>query len=183
MMMKRLTATTGIIALFILFFVFGGILFLISETIVAKWLPPVIGLVIAIASMPAGLKLWIKIPVLKRRYVACICHIVVVGALTTFLVLLLNYTCAHSESAYEATAVVNKKYIENRTRYRRVGRNRRIPDGTYQVYNLDMVFPDGTHKGEEVAFERYRHTRKGDSIVYTIQPGLFGWPVYKNIRK
>lgn len=164
-------------ALFCFLMALGGIFFYTGQTEVSPWLAPAIGAATGLATLPAGLKSWIKFPFVPGKIFAGIYHVAATGIAVTFLLLAANYHFASKSSAEHVAGVVRGKQIEHKTRYRRVGRGRMIPSGTYPVYTLSIEMNDGEHRKESVSNRRYNSIRRGDTLVYTVERGLLGWRI------
>lgn len=93
-----------------------------------------------------------------------------------------NYCFADRSTARHEEAVITGKYSEERTRYRRVGRGRSVPDGTYKVYYVSVRFSNGAERDLPVSAGRYTKARKGQSEHFIVEKGLLGFPVFKSGR-
>ena len=107
-----------------------------------------------------------------------------IAAIATFTVLSygammsLNYCLADKTDVQSIEATVTAKHSEDRTTYRRAGRNRYRPDGTYKVYYLTVTFDNGTVRNMPVSASTYTDTRIGSKQQYNLAKGFFGYQIF-----
>ena len=78
----------------------------------------------------------------------------------------------------ERVTVVEKEHV-TRTKYRRVGRHRRIADGVRHTYYLRVRFADGLEKRYSVSQAEYGRTREHAEKTLVLRRGLLGVPVIR----
>lgn len=139
--------------------------------------------VAAAVSLPTLLPLlprWQKMRGLSHRFVAAAMHFLIVGSLAALL-----FTCANffiTTSTNEVEVTVTRKYTEWHTHYRRLTRGRMVPDGKYKTYHAELELPDGRTTSTDISFTRYRNLRPGAKRHITLERGVFGFSVIKNIN-
>ncbi len=91
----------------------------------------------------------------------------------------INYSFADTTTTHSVEAVVTGRHSEERTRYRRVGRGRSVPDGTYKVYYVTVSFPNGVKRDLPVNANGYRNARNGQTRSFEVSDGLFGYKIFR----
>ena len=150
-----------------------------GDTITQWWIPVIPAAMVAFGTAPMIYHRWIRLTDIDSKIVNFICHIFVFGAITYFLFLGVNYWCADPQTIVEEQVEVVDKYQKSHTKYRRVSRNRRVPDGHYNTYHLLLKLHDGREKEIEVPFSTYRSTRNGGHRNLTLEKGFFGLTIIK----
>lgn len=167
----------GIALLFVALVLLAGGVALLGRTLVAWWIPAAIAAVPAIATAMPMMPRWQFLFGFSKPLYALPFHLFTVGAITFFLFLGINRWCADKSTAHTEQTTVVEKFRKEHTRYRRVGRNRRVPDGHYHTWHLKLQFSDGRTKDMEVPFTTYRNAREGSHRELTVERGLFGMTV------
>lgn len=168
---------TGIVLLFAAIFLLGGGLSLLGNTLVKWWIPAIVAIIPAVATAIPMISRWQHLFGFSKPIAALPFHLIVVGRITFFLFLGINRWGADKSTAHiESTTVVEKSSKEH-TRYRRVSRNHRVPDGKYRTWHIKLRFADGRTIDREVPFSAYRAIRIGSHRDLTLERGLFGIPV------
>ncbi len=168
-----------IAVLFISFFLLGGGLFFYANSLTQWWVPTLAAAMVALGTAPMLARKWERLTDVKYRIVNFLCHIFVVGSITFFAFLGVNYWGADKNSDVTEKAEIVGKYTKSHTRYRRVSRNRRVPDGEYNTYHLMLRFSDGRQKEIELPFSSYRPAKIGEYRELHVQDGLLGIRVIK----
>lgn len=158
----------------------GAGMAIFGRTIVKWWIPVAIALVPAILTAPLLMRRWEKLSDIPNRAVNIIIHIFVGGSVLYFALLGLNMAGADVKGEHVETTTVIQKYSKEHTRYRRVGRGRNIPNGTYKTYHIVLEFSDGRLKEQELPLSSYRNVRTGQHRDLKVARGLFGMPVIEN---
>nr|MDE6490275.1 DUF2500 domain-containing protein [Muribaculaceae bacterium] len=109
-----------------------------------------------------------------------LCHIYVAGALCYFAITGGNYYFADSTTSITEQAIITGKHSETRDRYRRIGRHRRIKNGTTTSYYITVLHSNGTERDMQVTRQEYNRARKGGQKTITLQKGLLGFTVIKD---
>lgn len=147
---------------------------MLGRNYMPRWLPVTIALLVTgptVAAIgprlarAAGIRVW----------AAAAIYAAVTGSIIFALVPGLNNFCTTAPAVVEATVV--SKYTRQHTRYRRVSRRVRVPDGTYTSWHVTYELPDGHHYEESVGSDTYRRLRRGARRRVTLARGLFGYPV------
>ena len=170
----------GIILLMVALFLLGGGLWLLGNTIVNWWIPAIIAFIPAVVTALPLMPRWQWLFGFSKAVYTLPFHLVVTGSVVFFMFLGLNYWGSDKNTAHIEHTTVVEKFRKEHTRYRRVSRNRRVPDGTYHTWHLKLQFPDGRTKNREVTFSAYRRTRVGSTRDLNMERGLFGLPVIKS---
>lgn len=118
-------------------------------------------------------KAWINIPL----------HFVAVGALLFFGIMMLNTAVERPDSRRCEQAEVVAKVRHRHTRYRRVSRNRRVPDGYTWTYGLKLRLADGREVEEPVSEALSRRTPVGSRREAEIRTGVLTWDVVSFKKK
>ncbi len=140
------------------------------------WLPVGAAVLVAGATAPVIGPRWRR---LLRWPVAacCVAHVLVVGSAVFAAVTVSNFAVERPDTRRTVRAVVDGHFTEERTRYRRVGRNRQVPAGHYNTYHLRLRLPDGHTFTDELPFEAYRRCRDGRRVPVGLYTGLWGYTV------
>ena len=174
---STMSTIIGVVLLFVALFLLGGGLSLLGNTMVEWWVPAIVAAIPAIATAIPLIPRWSHLFGFSKPIYTLPFHLLLVGSVTFFLFLGLNRWCADKSTAHVEHTTVIEKYRKEHTRYRRVSRNRHVPDGKYHTWHLKLQFPDGRIKDTEATFSTYRGIRKGSVRDLTIERGLFGMPV------
>lgn len=172
--------TIGIILLLVALFLLGGALWLLGNTLVEWWIPVTIAVVpAAVTAMPL-LPRWQWLFGFRKAIATLPIHLFFMSSVVFFMLLGVNYWGTDKSTAHTEHTTVVAKFRKEHTRYRRVSRNHRVPDGKYHTWHLTLQFADGRTKNMEVPFSTYRNTRKGATRDLSIERGLFGMQVIKS---
>ena len=98
------------------------------------------------------------------------------GPLAWFAPLAVNTWPLAGAATYEERVTVVEKEHVTRTKYRRVGRHRRIADGVRHTYYLRVRFADGLEKRYSVSQAEYGRTREHAEKTLVLRRGLLGFP-------
>lgn len=161
-----LVATVGI-------FLAGGAIALYSDTLVSPWTIVTIGLVAGIVTSPLLCRAWDRLTLLGSDWTNRGVNIIFVGIVASFGALLANRAGADGETVTTA-ATIERKYTTERTTG---GGRRHATRRKHTVYNIDLLFPSGTRKHQEVSISTYNRVRSGSEIPVEVRRGMFGWPV------
>lgn len=153
---------------------------ILGNTLINWWATLPIALLPAISTAIPFQSRWRTLSGFSNPIANAATHIFVAGSLIFFLFLGLNYWGADKSTAHVEHTTIIDKHSKEHTRYRRVGRNRRVPDGKYNTWHLTLEFADGRQKDTEVTATTYRRSRIGNHRDITLQRGLFSIPVIKN---
>lgn len=178
--MKSKWQTTGRIATAIVALTSAGIGYgCATHTFVRWWEPIMWALGIGLASTPMVMKFFAGCLSVKSKWLCMTVSLAFAAAIAYGALMSLNFFLSDRTSAVETTAVVTSKYKEQRTRYRRIGRNRRVADGTYDVYYITTRFDNGIVRDFPVSAQSYANARQGDKKKFTLEKGFFGYTVFK----
>lgn len=169
-----------VIVLFVAFLLlcFGIVIY--GNTLIKWWLPVIPAAILAAGTIPVLAMRWKSLTESDSIILNGACHLFVVFSLVYALFLGSNYYMADDSTIVVEQTEVVKKYSKEHTRYRRVGRNRRIPDGHYYTYHILLRFPDGREKSQEVQLKAYNRIRTGSHRDIKVEQGLWGVPVIKH---
>ena len=92
-----------------------------------------------------------------------------------------NYYGADGDSRRDLPVEVTAKFSEEHYRSKRVARNRYTRGEKYMVYKIEILLPDGRQKKLDVPFNTYKNARVGQDINLSVEDGLLGSPVIRNI--
>ena len=166
--------------LFISFIMFGFGLAIYGNTLTKWWIPVVPAITFAAVTTPIFIKRWHSLTESYSLIYNGVCHLFTTFSVAYFLFLGCNYFMADDSTLVVEKTEVVKKYSKAHTRYRRVGRNRRVPDGHYYTYHILLRFSDGREKEQEVILQSYNRIRTGSSRDVKVEKGLFGLSVIKH---
>jgi len=166
-------------ALCLIGYVWGYVL--AELTLVSWWSPVALALALAAGGyLLLGRKfeaLWRRWTKMEGRPAAMLAYLFFAGSPCWFGPLAVNSCLAPPDSAYEETVTVVKKEHVVRTKYRRVGRHRRVADGVRHVYYLRVAFADGFEKRYPVSQAEYNRTRESAEKTVSLRMGFLGIPV------
>ncbi|MDE5845275.1 MAG: hypothetical protein K2H32_02925 [Muribaculaceae bacterium] len=169
-----------VVVLFISFVMFGFGLAIYGNTLTKWWIPVVPALTFAAVTTPLFVKRWRGLTESRSSIYNAACHIFTAFSVAYFLFLGCNYFFADDSTLVVEKTEVVKKYSKTHTRYRRVSRNRRVPDGHYFTYHILLRFSDGREKEQEVKLQSYNRIRTGSTRDVKVENGLFGLAVIKH---
>lgn len=172
-MSKAVRITTLVLLAFVGIFLAGGCLAIYPDTIVSPWTLGTIGLCAGVVTSPMLHRSWDRLTLLDSTAGNWAMNIIFVGIIAIFAALLANRAGA-SDTVTETTATIDRKYTTQRTSG---GGRRHATRRTYTVYNVDMLFPSGTRKHQEIGIGTYNRIRSGSTISVDVRDGLLGWPV------
>lgn len=165
--------------LVISFFLLGGGLYLYANSLTQWWVPTLAAAMVALGSAPMLARKWERLTNVKYWIVNLLCHLFVVGSISFFAFLGINYWGADKATDVTENTEIVGKYRKSHTRYRRVSRHHRVPDGEYYTYHLLLKFSDGRDKEIEIPFSSYRKAKVGGHRKLHVQDGLLGIKVIK----
>lgn len=169
----------AVILMFVALFLLGAGLALLGNTFVAWWIPAIVAIVPAAATALPLMPRWQHLLGFSKLIATLPFHLLLVGSVTFFLFLGINQWCADKGTAHVEHTTVIEKFRKEHTRYRRVSRNRRVPDGKYYSWHLKLQLADGRTINREVPLSTYRNTSTGSHRDLTLAIGFFGFPVIK----
>lgn len=161
-----------------LFFIWGGFgYFLFGKTWVDWWLPLLVALLVAVATLFWAGK-WAWLTDSADKWLNRTCHLVLVTCLVYGLFLFINYRTAGPESAVECKVTVLERYEKAHRQSHRSGRRYHAHTGrTVKSYYLEVRSGDGKTKRLLVNRETYGRTAAGKEKTLVMQKGCFGLPV------
>lgn len=174
------------------FFVLGIIVCLVmlgismaiyNDTLIRWWIPVAMGVGLGVMTGVPYHSIWRRFTNYESRIANFLIHLVVVSTLWIFGMLGGNYIFADKSSSHIEKVAVEKKQRETRHRTRRVSRRSYVRGEPYYVYNITVKFEDGRTKKMEVLKKRYDRIHKGDTLTFTVQRGLFGFPIIETPSK
>ena len=153
------------------------------RTFVQWWEPVLLAL-----GLGAGLGLWVKgvfakLLSIKGKIVSLAVASITMGAICYGGLMSLNYCLADHDHAHDELAEVITKFSEERTRYRRAGRNRMVPSGTYKVYYVKVKFENGAIRNLPVSAGAYTRARVGEKRHFSVTKGFLGYSVFTSAAK
>lgn len=161
----------------------GAGMVIYGHTLVAWWQPVAAAALTALLTLPAGAARWHIVTGTTGRAANALFHLCAVGAVAYFALLAGNYATADKASAVEKKAMVTRKYRKQHTRYRRTGRHRARPDGTYDTFHLTVTFEGGGREKElTVTRQEYNRVRTGAARTFIVQKGGLGFAVIKQAK-
>ncbi len=168
-----------VIVLLISFLLLAVGMAIYADSLTSWWVPVIPAATVALGTAPMLFRKWEQLTDVCNGIVNFLCHLFVAGSLTYFAFLGANYWGADRDSDVTESTEIVKKYRKSHTRYRRVSRRHRVPDGEYYTYHLLLKFDDGRDKEIEVPFDSYRKASVGGHRTLHVQNGLLGISVIK----
>lgn len=149
------------------------------RTFVQWWEPVLLAL-----GLGVGIGLWIKrgfakVLSIRNNGLAVAIASIVMWAICYGGLMSLNYCFADKANAHDEYATVTAKFSEERTRYRRLSRNRMVPSGTYKVYYVKVRFENGAVRNLPVDAGAYTRARIGTQRHFTVTKGFLGYSVFR----
>ncbi|MDE6809935.1 MAG: hypothetical protein K2J42_07615 [Muribaculaceae bacterium] len=168
-----------VVVLLVSFILLGiGIAFY-GNTLTKWWVPVMPAAVVAAVTVPVLAPRWRSLTESGSMIYNGACHLFAMFSLVYFLFLGSNYFMVDDSTLVVEKTEVISKYSKEHTRYRRVSRNRRVPDGHYYTYHILLRFPDGREKEQEVQLKSYNRIRTGSTRDIKVEKGLWGLSVIK----
>lgn len=147
-----------------------------ERTLVAWWLPVELALLAALLTAPLLFRCWSPLTGMRAALPNLICHVAFAGAVAYFALLGANCCFADPATEYETEVeVAAKSHVVRRT-YSTSGR-RRVATGVRNVYYLELLFPDGRRKREQVTLQVYNRTGTGSRRTCIMRRGRLGYDV------
>lgn len=140
-----------------------------------------IPLLAAAVTAPFLYRRWAWLTTSANKYFNIVFHILFAGCIFYSAFLLCNFYISDPQSAYTEEAVVKSKEVKKSRKTRRIGRRRYAYDGMRYEYCLQVALPDNTLKEITVSRNIYNRTRIEYPIILSLEEGLFGYPVIKEI--
>ena len=153
------------------------------RTFVQWWEPVLLAL-----GLGMGIALWIKggfakLLAVKSKALSLVIASLVMSAICYGGLMSLNYCLADHDRSHDELAEVTAKFSEERTRYRRVGRGRMVPSGTYKVYYVKVRFDNGAVRDLPVTAGAYTRARVGEKRHFAVTKGFLGYTVFTPASK
>lgn len=147
-----------------------------ARTLVSGWWPATAALTVAAGTLPAFAPKWRRMVGTDSRVAGSLCHLCFVGA-AAYLLLLGGNSLPGSGPVRPIVVTVQDKYVSQHTKYRRVGRGRMQPYGTYDTRHVVLAFPDGVTKKVTVGLSEYNRTRRGERQSVGLRTGWLGFRI------
>jgi len=141
-----------------------------------------IPLLAAAVTAPFLYRKWTWLTTSANKYFNIVFHILFASSIFYSVFLLCNFYISDPQSAYTEEAVVKNKEVKKSRKTRRIGRRRYAYDGMRYEYCLQVALPDSKLKEIKVSMNTYNSTRIEYPIVLSLEKGLFGYPVIKEIK-
>ena len=113
-------------------------------------------------------------PLWNRLAAAAIAFSLLFGGLYS-----LSYFFADKDSAQMMRVEVVNKFTEERHQMKRVSRKVYTRGPRYNVYCLQLEYPDGSLRKIEVSASEYIRIRRGNKVTLELRQGLLGVPVVR----
>lgn len=176
---KKFTVAARVVAVLIILISAGAGYGFAWRTFVRWWEPLAWGVGFGLAFGPFVKRMFVGGLALGPR-MALVASVVSVAALCYGGLMTVNYCLSDESTIHQIDVVVTAKYSEERTRYRRIGRNRVVADGKYKSYYLTLSFENGATRELPVSVSVYSSSRIGSVRHYDLADGFFGYPVFRN---
>lgn len=161
----------------IVIFCVAGSRVILSETLVAWWVPVACVAVVTVAAGVPMMRIWPKLTGRQNVLLSWLCQLIIVGPVLLCTVLTLNMACASDSSAVTADVVVARCYRETRYHTRRVSRRVYTRGAPYYVYCVEIDVNRDNRCTLEIPKKKYDRIYKGDTLRVDIKRGLFGMDV------
>lgn len=171
------TGTVTAAALALAVYVWGYVL--AERTLLPLWCPVAVAASLTFGSCLLLVRGWQRFIGVESRLLAVVSYLFFAGSAGWFVPLAVNAWPSASAATYEEQVTVVKKEHVTRTKYRRVGRNRRVADGVTHAYYLRVRFADGLEKRYPVSPAEYGRTREKAEKTLTLRRGMLGIPVIR----
>lgn len=171
------TGSVAAAAIALALYVWGYVL--AERTLLPLWCPVAVAASLTFGSCLLLVRGWQRFIGVESRLLAVASYLFFAGSAGWFVPLAVNAWPSASASTYEERVTVVKKEHVTRTKYRRVGRNRRVADGVTHAYYLRVRFADGLEKRYSVTPAEYGRTREETEKTLTLRRGVLGVPVIR----
>ena len=117
---------------------------------------------------------------IRSRWLAVTASVVMMSAVCYGALMTLNYTLADKSTATPIEATVIGRHTEERTKYRRSGRNRVRADGHYKVYYVTVKFDNGATRASRQCRSLHTHRHRLETPLHSLRrlPRLPHLPSY-----
>lgn len=167
----------GIMAIALL----GMAIALHGRTVLDWWIPSASCLLLSIPAAYYLIPLMRTLVRFEEAYLNYLAGFILSFALLVGGFYSLNYYMSAPSSHHEVSACILNKYTEERHEVKRVSRNRTVRGKPYKIYFIEVGLPEQKVKKIEVSAAAYKRYRKGQSMEFEMETGLFGVPVIKNL--
>ncbi len=150
-----------------------------ANTIVNGWIVMAICFALSLLSRVTMWRLWRTVTGSQKIWVNYIMQVAVATAVFMLLFYIPNSVFADNQTKHEEKAVAERVYYQTRHKSRRISRRVYGRGEAYKVYFVDVKFKNGARKSLEIPLKQYNRIRKGDSLRYELEKGLFGVTVIR----
>lgn len=170
-----------VLAALLIFACLGVVAAMYRRTVVEAWVPGGIALALA-ALLGFGLRrrrtdfIWTRDNVMNSLVV-----LTLLASAIAALLYALNFMFSDPSSRRLECATVGRTYTEVHHRTRRVGRRHVRQGEPYNVYYVEIVFPGGQHKRQQITRSHFDRIQACDTIGLWMEDGLLGFPVIKGV--
>ena len=145
-----------------------------ERTLLPLWCPAAMALSLSAGSCLLFIRGWQRFTGIESRPTAVLAYLFFVGSLAWFAPLAVNTWPLAGAATYEERVTVVEKEHVTRTKYRRVGRHRRIADGVRHTYYLRVRVAAGVGKRDYVSPAQYGRTRAHAEEKHGFGRGVVG---------
>lgn len=148
------------------------------RTFVVWWEPVVIALCLGTALGSFISRRFGKVLEIRNHFLAISASALMMSAVVYGALMTLNYTLADKSTETPIEATVIGRHTEERTKYRRSGRNRVRADGHYNVYYVTVRFDNGATRDFPVSASAYTRTVIGSKRRFSAFDGFLGYRIF-----
>lgn len=160
--------------------IFGWLVY--DKTLVDIAIP--IGLSIGgvMVTSPISCKLWRWLTGSDNRWHNMACNLAVTGSVVFAAFLSANFYLADQSSGYTENITIENKWRKTHDTYQRIRRHSYRKTGVRYTYHMDVRFSSGFRKEMQIQRPAYNRYKTGGTYTFTMQRGLFGFPVIKDLN-
>ncbi|MDE6305219.1 MAG: hypothetical protein K2L90_01370 [Muribaculaceae bacterium] len=176
----RYAALVAVALVCVVICVFGWVVY--DRTVVPVMTPVAVAMGAALLTVPLSVRLWRRLVGSDNRWYNLICHIVIVGSVVYTGLLSANFYLADPSSTHTEDVTIESKSKKEHDKYQRIRRHSYRKIGVRYTYHIDVRFQSGFRKTIQVQRGAYRHYKPGNTYPFTLQRGLFGFPIVKDMN-
>lgn len=154
---------------------YAGAVGLDSITIVPRWLPWTVGLILAMSTGLWGRGFIRRLTGFSAVWINYLIYTVVMTGVFACLLLVVNRVGAGEREP--VAAEICRVYSETRHRTKRITSRRYTRGEPYKVYFAELDLGGGVRKSVHLNFEQYRKMRRGLIVEVSLRKGTLGFKV------
>lgn len=180
-----MSKTTGTISIIVTTIVaigtYGVAAVMFNNLLTPWWIPGGYAFAFAVLTFVLAPKTASIVTDSANRWVNGIVHVGVITGVFLCSITAVNNIGVSSRVPEHVDAQIVKAYQTTHYTSRRISRNTYVKGSPYQVYHLQLLFPNGKEKTVTVPRETYTKLSRRKTVPVTLTPGLLGMQIIRGI--